>query len=115
MIAEALVLLERRIVLLIDDDEPEVCNRSKESRPGADGDSDATTPKSLPRVFALPRRQATVEHCDVIAETRSKSADELGSQSDLGYEQDRARPRFADLVDSPEVNLGLSRPGHAMQ
>ena len=96
VVADALLLLERRVVLLVDDDEPELRARARTARCG----------RRWPR---RPRRRASrvhiawrsrgvsarVEDRHLVAEAGAEARDELRRERDLGDEHDRAACRAA--------------------
>ena len=115
VVAHALLLLEARVVLLVDDDEPESPDRREERAAGADGDVDLAGAESTPHRVALARRERRVQDRDVVAEARAEARDELGRERDLGHEDDGAAPLLARGGDGPQVDLGLSAARHAVQ
>ena len=115
MVAKALVLLERRVVLLVDDDQSQIRDRRKQRGTCPNRDLHSPPSKRLPGVVALTRGETTVKNGDVVAEAGAEPSDELRCERDLRNEQHRATPRSAHFVDRPEVHLRLARTGHAMQ
>ena len=65
VVAGELVLLVRRVVLLVDDDEPEVLDRCENRRPRADDHAGRAIQDARPRAVALRCGQARVHHRDV--------------------------------------------------
>ena len=55
------------------------------------------------------------EHRDPVAEPGTDPAEQLGSEGDLGNEEDRLAARGAHLLDRAQVDLGLPGTGHAVQ
>src|SRR5207249_10393321 len=67
VVARALVLLVRGVVLFVDDDEPEPFKRSEHGRAGADDDVDVAAPDPLPLVVPLAGREPAVLNRHAIA------------------------------------------------
>ena len=115
VIAKALVLLERRVVLFVDDDQPEIGDRRKQRGARADRHLHPPPAERLPGVLALSRGETAMKHCDVVSEARAETSDELWRERDLRHEQDRPTAQLAHFVDGAEVHLGLSGTGDAVQ
>ncbi|MBE7452555.1 MAG: hypothetical protein HS111_27850 [Kofleriaceae bacterium] len=67
VVAHALVLLERAVVLLVDDDHPQVGDRREHRRARAEGDAGLAPGQTLPLAQALPLVEAGVEDRDLVA------------------------------------------------
>src|SRR4029453_10587456 len=88
VIANAFLLLERRIVLFVDDDEAEPWHRREHREPRAEHEVGLPCGRPPPRTTARSRRKATVQ-CDALP-AGQRSCDlrlELRSQTDLRHEQ----------------------------
>ena len=93
VVAEPVLLLERGVVLLVDDDDAQVARPVPRPRCGR-------PPRCRPRrsrtrrhiVAALALGEAGVEHRDVVAEARAEAADELRRERDLRHQHQRAPP-----------------------
>ena len=105
------LLLVRRVVLLVDDHEPEVAHRREDRRPRADDDPRlaARDPVALVAPLGLPERR--VEDRDRVAEALPEPADRLRRERDLRHEHDRAEPARERRLAGLEVDLGLAAPG----
>src|SRR5688572_20886936 len=68
VVAEAILLLVGRVVLLVDDDEAEPRDRREECRAGADDRPRLAAPDAPPLRPALARPEPAVEHRDRVAE-----------------------------------------------
>ena len=115
VVARRIFGLITRLLLFIQNDEPEVLQRCKHRAARAQHDAHLTAADALPLVVALGERQRAVQHRDVTAELRRKAAQHLRRQRDLRHEQHgglAARERF---FDEPDIDLRLAAGGHAMQ
>ena len=99
VVAHPLFLLEARVVLLVDDDEPQRPYGREEGAAGADRDVDVARTKPAPHREPFAGRQPRVQHRDVVAEARAEAGDELRRERDLGDEQDRPQAPFARCGD----------------
>src|SRR5262249_22988894 len=63
-------LLVRRVVFLIDNDEPDVLERREHGRARADHDADLAAPDAMPLVVPLTRRKPAVLDRHGVAESR---------------------------------------------
>ncbi len=115
VVARSLLLLERAVVFLVDDDETELLHGREKRRARANGDRHASRAKPAPHEMALLFREPAVNHGDVIAEARAESADELGRQRDLGHENERAFARREARGDGPQVDFRFTRARHAIE
>jgi hypothetical protein len=111
----ALVLLVGGIVLLVDDDQPEVAQRRQHGGARADADARLAGAQARPLVVALARRELRVQDGDRVAEARHEARDDLRRQRDLRHEHDHVAPVGERRRGGAQVNLGLARAGHAVQ
>ena len=79
-------------MLLVDDDEAEAGNGREDRRAGADHDRRGAGGDPLAFVTTLRVGQCRVEDGDAVAEARTEATDRLGSEGDLGNENDDAPP-----------------------
>ena len=115
VIVHAVLLLVGGIVLFIDDDQPEIGVRQKQSRARADDDGDLALGDGLPSAGALARRQFRMPFRRARAEARGEAVQELRGERDLRH-QDQALPATANEVGHGlEINLGLAGPGDAVE
>ncbi len=115
VVADAFLLLERGIVLLVDDHHAERPHRREHRRPRAERDADLAGAQTPPGRQPLARRQPAVQHRHVLAEARPKPRRQLRRQRDLGHQHQGALPGRARRRDDPQVDLRLPRAGHAVQ
>ena len=116
VVARIGLLLERRVVLLVDDDEAELAEsarRPPSARPTTTGASPATMRSRSSRRSASVKRG--VEHGDAVAEPRAEAAYRLRRERDLGDEHDDAAVARERGRRSLEVHLGLPASGRPVQ
>ena len=122
VIAKALVLLERRVVLLVDDDQPEIGDRREQRRARADGDLHPPPAERLPGILALPRGETAMKHCDVISEARPKRPTSCGVSAISGTSRTAPRPslrtssmarRYTSVLPEPVTPCSKERLARA--
>ena len=114
VIADAVLLLVGGIVLLIDDDQPEVGVRQKQSRTRPDHHRHIARRDRRPGARALARRELRMPFRRPHAEPLGKAIEELRGQRDLRHQDQHlffAPDRFGHRL---EIDLGLARAGHAV-
>jgi len=115
-VAHAVLLLEGRIVLLINDDQPEAWHGGEDGQPGAEHDSGLAGKGSAPITLTRRFGQFAMQRDDTgIRETGTNTAFELRCQVDFRHQQ---QDLFADgqrLVDQAQIDLGLAAAGDAVQ
>ena len=77
MVTWHLVLLVARLVLLVDDDEPEVPDRRPDRGPRPDDDPRRAGADAMPLVIAFAVRQRRVQHGDTVAEAPGEAKSDL--------------------------------------
>lgn len=102
-------------MLLVDDDQAEVADRGEDGRAGADADRRLAAAQAPPLVVALAGREGRVEDGEAVAEPGPEAGNGLGSEADLGDEDDRALAPLQGRLDGGQVDLGLARAGDAVQ
>jgi hypothetical protein len=115
VVARVAFVLVGGIVLLVDDDEPEVADRREDRRARTDAHARLPRPQPRPLVVALASRELGVQDGDGVPEARDESRDDLRRQSDLRHEDDHAAPARQRRRRGLEVDLGLARAGDAVQ
>ena len=103
------------LLLLVQDDESQIAQGSKNRRAGADHHPRLPGSGPLPLVIALPRPQRAVEDRYRIPEVGGKVVQELGRQCDLRHQHQGALPPFQTLLDEPDIDLGLSAARHTVE
>src|SRR5512135_3273888 len=88
MVLELLLLLVGRLVFLVDNNDPEVLEGSKDGRTGSDGDARLSPQDLSPLVITFPLSQPAVEQAEVFSESILEAGKELGSQRYLRNEHD---------------------------
>jgi len=84
------LMLVGGVVLLVDDDQPEVGDRRENRGAWADADPRLAAAQALPLVVALAGRQAGVQDRNGVAEALDEARHGLRRQADLGHEHDHA-------------------------
>ena len=115
VVARRIFGLITRLLLFIQNDEPEVLQRCEHRAARAQHDAHLTAADALPLVVALGERQRAVQHRDVAAELRRKAAQHLRRQRDLRHEQHGGLAERERFFDEPDIDLRLAAGGHAMQ
>ncbi len=115
VVARVALVLVGRVVLLVDDDQPQTPHRGEDGRARTDAHARLPRPQPRPLVVALARRELRVQDGDRVAEARDEARHDLRGQRDLGDEHDHPAAVRQDLGGGPEIDLGLARPGDAVQ
>ena len=109
------VALVGGIVLLVDDDEPDVGQRSDDGQPRPDDDVHLARPDAPPLVGALAVAKARVDERDPRVEVSPQPVDERQGQGDLG-DQDEGRPAGLERGrDGLHVDRSLAAAGHPVE
>ena len=115
VVAHAVLLLVGGVVLLIDDDQTEVCVRQKQRRARADHDADFVRRHRQPGARAQPRRELRMPLRRPGAEAGGEAIEELRRQRDLGHQHERLLAPADALGHRLEIHLGLARAGDAIE
>ena len=115
VVARVALVLERRVVLLVDDHEPEVVHRREHRRARPDRHPRLAAAQPQPLVEALALGQPGVQQRHRVAEARLEARDGLRRQRDLGDEHDHAAAALERRLRRAQVDLGLARAGDAVQ
>ena len=108
------LLLERRLVLLVQHDQPEVRRRGEDGAAGAHHDGDLAVGDPLPVPVPLGVGQVTVQHRHA-AEPQPEPLDRLRRQADLRHQHNRLPPVIHHLPDRLHVDLRLAAAGHSVE
>ena len=114
MVARLGVLLERSIVLLIENDQSESGKGSEDRAAWTDNDLDFAAANPLPLKMPLGRRHLAVQHGDR-AKPPLESPSRLGRKADLGNQHDGASSKANDMFNRTNVDFGLAAAGDAVQ
>ena len=108
VVGDAVLLLEARVVLLVDHDQAERRQRQEDRRAGADHDALAAFGDAPPG--APPRRRAELgmPQRRRPAEAHGETLEQLRGQRDLGQEDQRLAAGREHRCDRLEVDLGLA-------
>ena len=115
VIMRAVLLLVDRVVLLIDHDQAEVGVREKQRGARADHDAHPARGDRRPGARALAGAELGMPFGRTHAEALREAVEELRRECDLGQEHQRLSPFPDRLGDRLEIDLGLARPGHAVE
>ncbi len=102
-------------MLLVDDYDAEIDERSKDRRAGADDNPRVATPDSAPLVEPFAVREIRVQDRNRVSEMGRKLAREDRRQVDLGHEHQRRSAPLEGRTHRPDVDFGLSASRHAVQ
>ncbi len=82
------IRLVGRVVLLVDDDDPEVGDRRQEGGPGADDDAHAVLPDPPPLVGSLTFAEAGVQHGHVLGRLGAQPVQQGRGKGDLRHQHE---------------------------
>ena len=115
VVAEAVVALVGRIMLLVEHDQTGVRNRCEDRRASSDDDGASPLPDLAPLIEALPAGESAVQDGDPLVEPRSKAIHDLVRERDLGDEHDRSPTPLQRSRRRTQVDLGLAAPGDPVE
>ena len=118
VVHRGLALLEGRLVLLVDHDEPEVRQGREDRGARAHDHAGLAEGHRHPRVEPLAGGKVAVPDHDLgaeVGEAGAQAADRLRGQGDFRDKEDRGAAFGHDLADQSDVDLGLPRAGDAME
>ena len=116
VILDAVLLLEARLVRLVDDDQAEVGIGQEQRRARADRDLRLAR-LAMPRQRAAPlgRAQARMPGDRRAAEARLEALEERLGQRDLGQQDERLAALAQAFGDRFEIDFGLARAGDSVE
>ena len=109
------VALVRGVVLLVDDDDPEVGERRPDGQPRPDDDVDVAGPDAPPLVGALAIGQPGMDERDPRVEVRPQPVDQGQREGDLGHEDEGRATRLQRRRDGLDVDGRLAAAGHPVE
>ena len=109
----AIALLERPLVLLVDDNQPEVIDGGEDAGTRAYDDAIASSFDLVPLIKALSDGETGVLQRDLAGKSGSESLQCLGRHGNFGNHDDCSLSRFDAFFDRSKVYLGLAAAGHA--
>ena len=115
VVARVALVLVGALVLLVDDDQPDVVKRREHRRARADAHPRLAGAQAHPLVVALADAQRRVQHRHHVAEAGLKAPQHLRGERDLGHEHDRRAPGRERRLHRPEIDLGLARAGDPLE
>ena len=115
-VARTFLLLVRRVVLLVDDDQAEPRQRGEHRQAGAEHQVGQTELRRQPAAQPLRRRQPAVQGDDAPAgEAAREALDQLRREVDLGHQHQRLPAGAEHLLGRAQIDLGLAAAGDAVQ
>ncbi len=115
-VARAFLLLVRRVVLLVDDDQAEPRQRGEHRQARAEDQIGEAELRRQPAAQSLRRRQPAVQGDDPAAgEAAREALDQLRRQVDLGHQHQRLPAGGEHLLGGAQIDLGLAAAGDAVQ
>ena len=115
MILDAVLLLETRLMCLVDDDQAEAAIGEEKSGAGADRDPRLTRRDSSPSAAALALAQARMPGHRLAAEAGREALQEGLGERDFGEQDEHLLAAPDRLGDRLEVDFGLARAGDAVE
>ena len=108
-------LLERGVVLLIDDDQPEVVDRGEDCGAGPDDDTGLAARDSLALVTSLRLAERGMENRNTPSEACAEPAYRLRGKGDLRHQHDRASTTLEGSGARLKIDLGLPASRRAVK
>ncbi len=115
VVAHALLLLERSVVLFVDDHHADPGQRREHRRPRADHDAGLAARDGPLSHAPLDVAERAVQHHYTPGEAPAEARGQLRRERDLRHQHQRLPSERQRLRDRLQVDLGLARPGHAVQ
>ena len=115
VVDDPVLLLERRVVFLVGDDQAQVRERQMKRRAGADHDPDFSFGDRPPGEAALGRRQVRMPFPRGGCKPRLEAFQPLRAEGDFRQQHQHLAALLQGLGDGLEIDLGLARPGNAIQ
>ena len=115
MIARRIFLFIAVLMLLVNDDEADPLQWSKDGGARAEDHRRRAETDSPPLLRPLPGCEAAVHHRHPPGEAPCKKLDHLRRERDLGKEHQRAPALFKAAGNPLQVDLGFAAGGHAVQ
>ena len=118
LITGRFLLFIRRLVFLVDHDQPELGQRCEDGAAGADNDARMPVVDLVPFVVAFAGGEMTMEHRDPILyrrETALEALDRLRRQRNFRHQHQSRLAAVQGEGDRLEIDLGFAAAGHPMQ
>jgi hypothetical protein len=116
MVANAILLLERGIVLFVDDDEPEARQRCKDREPRPEDKIGHAARRLAPVAQALAGRKPAVQrHGSLVRQRSGEALPELRREVDFRHEDQHLPAGGHALGGGGDVHLGLAAAGDALE
>ncbi len=114
VIARLRILLERRIMLFVDNDQAQSWHGSKDSAARADHHGCVAGGNTAPLMVTFYGTHMAVQAGDV-AKTLGEAMTRLRCEADFGYQHDRATSVRDHFVDGLHVDFGFAAAGDSVQ
>ena len=115
VVARVGLLLVRRVVLLVDDDQSHPAHGREDRRACADHDPRLPARDAVALVAPLGISQRRVDDRDAVAESLPEATDRLRREGDLRHEDDRAEAPLETCGARLEIDLGLAASGRPLE
>ena len=115
VIAGAILLFKRRVVLFINNDQPGCGQRQKGRRAGANDHLGLTLSGGVPTGQALARTQAGVIHPGHFAQTRLNAPNQLRAQANFRNQHQHLTATLHHPLGGTQIDLGFAASGHPGQ
>ena len=115
VVARALLLLVRRVVLLVDHDQTELRDRREDRRPRPHHDVHLAAANALPLIVTFAVRQPAMLDRDAIAKGFPKRGGDCWRQGNFRHEHNRAATGRALKGRQPQVKFRFSAAGDAVK
>ena len=115
VVARVALVLVGRVVLLVDHDQAQPAHRGEDGRARADADPRLPARSRTHSSWRSPAESFECRTATVSPKRATKRDDDLRGQRDLGDEHDHPAAVGEGLGGGPQVDLGLARPGDAVQ
>ena len=109
------VLLVGRLVLFVDDDQPQVGHRGKEGAAGADGDQKASLAQRSPDIIPFARGQPRVDHGHLSWKAPGEACDGLRGQGNFRDQHDGLLAPLTDVLNGTQIDFGLATSGDSVE
>ena len=115
VVARRFLLLVALVVLLVDQNQPQVGRGGKDSRARADDDGRVAAADATPLLAALLGRERGVQQRDLLPEGGVEQAGGLRREADLRHEQDGRQAAVESLLHGGEIDGSFSRTSYAIK
>ena len=115
LIARRFLLFIGTVMLLVDDDHPQVAQRREYCRPSSHRHLTVPIADLFPLVEPLALGESAVQDGHPVTKPGTESTCDLGSEANLGHHHQGPALLLQHRFDNVEIDLGLARTGDSMQ